>query len=147
MEKLHPIKIKNIDKTILVAGTYLIRGKGYFVIYKFTKINGFALIFDSSSDKYCNNGIAVYNSSLDCLSYDPFMLEFKNADVNNDGVMDLIFAGKALLFCEGLESGYGRKERKPLKEEQLQIVFETVQDSDSLKWKLTDTSACKILNQ
>jgi hypothetical protein len=147
IERLQPIKIKNSDKTILVAGTYLVKSKGYFLIYKFDKANGFGQIFNSLSDKYCNNETAVYNNSLDCLSYEPFMLEFKNADVNHDGLMDLIFSGKALLFCEGLETRYGRKERKPLKEEQLQIVFETVQNSDSLSWKLSDTDACKILDR
>jgi hypothetical protein len=147
IEKLQPLKIKNTDKTIIIGGVYLVRSKGYFAVYKFNKINGFVLTFDSSSDKYCENGIAVYNNGLDCLSYEPFMLEFENTDINSDGLNDLVFSGNALLFCEGLESGYGRKDRKPVKVQKLKITFEAVQGTDTLRWKLTDTSACKVLDR
>lgn len=146
LENLYSLKMREVDSAILPGGVYMVRGKGYFFIYRFDGKDGFKLIFDSSSDDYCNNGIAVYNSSLDCVSYNPFKLNFKNIDLNGDGLNDLCFTGKALFFCAGLETGYGRKDRKPLKVQPLKIVFETVQGSDSLYWKLASTNACKVLN-
>ena len=147
MEDFQPIKIRIADSTILLAGTYLVRDKGYFAIYKYDKKGGFTLIFDSSSDNYCGNGIAAYNNSLDCISYSPFLLKLENKDVTNDGINDLVFTGKVLFFCQGLESGYGRKDRKPLKEQELRIVFETALNADTLSWQLSDTTVCRLMEQ
>ena len=145
--QLTPIKIRISDSSILLAGTYLVRAKGYFAIYRFNKVNGFDIIFNSLSDANCGNGLPVYNSSLDCISYDPFLLRIVNVDDNKDGLCDLIFIGQANFYCSGLETGYGRKDRKPLRKEDLHIRFKTQELRDSLYWTLIDTAACSKLSQ
>jgi hypothetical protein len=97
-------------------------------------------------DQYCGNGIPVYNSSLDCICYEPFMLHFRNFDINNDGLNDLVFSGRVLSFCQGLETGYGRGDRQPLHRDSISISFLTYINKDSLYWKLSDTSICKKIN-
>jgi hypothetical protein len=68
-------------------------------------------------------------------------------DINDDGINDLSFTGKALFFCEGLEMGYGRKDRKSLKEQQIRVRFKTIINKNTLSWKLINTDLCKIINQ
>lgn len=147
LDDLECIKIKNYDTAYYLAGINRYRGKGYFLVYKFSNDNNgvFKLIFDSSDDMFCGNGIPILNNSFDCISYDPAQLHFKNIDLNNDGLNDLMFIGRVLYFCEGLETGYGRNDRKPLRKETLNIVFQTFQDHDSIYWRLMDTTICKKL--
>jgi hypothetical protein len=146
-DELQPIKINKKDSFYFLAGTYLVRSKGYFMIYKYDNVNGFKTIFNSLSDSSCPNGIAVYNSSLDCVSYQPFMLKFQNIDIDNDGYNDLVFSGKLMSYCEGLETGYGRNDRQPKSITDLSIQFKTVTEGNSFTWKFVDTTLCKKLSE
>jgi hypothetical protein len=110
------------------------------MVYRFNGRDGFDLIFNTSNDPSCSGSIPVYNSSLDCISYDPFGLKLEIADVNGDGINDLIFTGKVLFFCQGLETGYGRTDRKALKEKNIKIIFCAGVDRNGPVWRLQDTS-------
>ena len=146
-EEIQPIKINKKDSFYFLAGTYLTRSKGYFIIYKYDNVNGFKTIFNSLSDSSCPNGIAVYNSSLDCVSYQPFMLKFQNIDIDNDGNNDLVFSGKLMSYCEGLETGYGRNDREPKSISDLSIRFKTIIQDNAITWKLLDTTLCKKISE
>ena len=146
LDTLTPMKIKKTDTAMLMGGSFQNKGVGYFAVFNVIndkKGRRFFEIFNSSDDHYCSDGIPVYNSSLDCMCYDPFMLNFNNTDINKDGLNDLTFSGYVLTFCKGLETGYGRNERKPLHKDRIDIVFLTHQYGDSLYWTLWDTGVCK----
>lgn len=142
---LQLIKLRKSSEDYLIAGTYRVRGKGYFAVYQYNKKNQFDLIFDSSTMGDCDNGIAVMNASLDCVSYDPFDFDFQNVDSDKDGLNDLVFKGTINRYCEGLETNTGRNDRKPLKSEKVTIIFKTSEAKDNLHWNLVDTSVCKKL--
>jgi len=144
--ELHLIKRKLNDEQCIVSGIFKIGSKGYYLIYQYSQDGRFKCIFNSL-DSLCNNGIPVYNSSLDCMSYKPFALELKNIDVNNDGLLDLLFSGKALFFCEGLEIGYGREDRKPINELDLNIQFLAYRGKKDIHWRISDTTLCNQLNK
>jgi hypothetical protein len=145
LSSLQPLRLSSQDTVTLIGGTFLSRGKGFFMIYRFNDRDGFDLVFDTSKDSGCPGPIPVYNSSLDCISYDPFGLKLELTDVNGDGINDLIFSGKVLFFCQGLETGYGRTDRKPLKEKSVRIVFQAAIERGRPSWKLQDTSMCRLL--
>lgn len=140
------IKLKESDPDYLLSGWYQVRGKGYALVYQFDKAGLFNVIFDSADNTGCENGVPIFNASLDCMSYDPFLLQFSNKDWNSDGLNDLQFKGNINSYCAGLENNTGRNDRKPLKTEQVNIVFQTYQRGDSLYWQLADTSLCRKLN-
>lgn len=146
-ETIHLIKVVPTDPDYLLAGVYEVRGKGYFSIYRFDGKNGFRQIFDSYQTSSCKYGIPVMNATDDCISYNPFFLNFSNEDFNKDGTLDLIFTGKVLYFCKGLEFGYGRKDRKPLKEHSIVVKYATRIYADSISWTLTDSNVCRLLIQ
>lgn len=142
----YTLKIRDTDTSFLYGGTYIFRGKGYFYIYKLLDKNTFQCIFNTLND-YCENGIPTYNKSLDCISYEPFELKIQNRDVNKDGVLDLTFSGKVNYFCDGLEKGFGRQDRKPKSQKDLQIEF-LVNDSMSVfSWRLLNDTICNLINR
>jgi hypothetical protein len=71
------------------------------------------------------------------------MLKFNNIDVNGDGLNDLVFSGAALTFCKGLERGYGRNDRNPIRRDKIKIIFLTYKQNDNLYWRLSDSGVCK----
>jgi hypothetical protein len=105
------IKLKETDTAYFLSGIHILKSKGHFYLYDFDGNQYFQCKFNTLSDKYCHNGIPVFNNSLECICYKPFELIFKNIDTNNDGLMDLNFSGNLLSFCEGLENGYGREDK------------------------------------
>ena len=115
------IKTSDNDKTVLLSGVEKIKAKGFFKIYDFTDGNEFNEILNSLN--YCENGLPVFNESLDCISYKPFMLAFKNIDVNNDGIFDVNFSGDVASYCKGLETGYGRNDRGPITLSKINFSF------------------------
>lgn len=146
LDTLAPIKIKKADTAMLIGGIFQNKGIGYFTVYTVKndrKGHRLQEIFNSSDNKYCNGGIPVYNSNLDCMCYDPFMLHFNNIDINKDGLNDLTFSGSVLTFCKGLETGFGRNDRKPLRRNRIDIVFLTHRNNDGLYWILSDSGVCK----
>jgi len=146
LDTMISVKIKKRDTEFLIGGIYRNKGLGYFTLYKFMdgeNEQSFSQIFNTSDSKWCRYGVPVYNSSLDCKCYDPFTLHLDNVDVNNDGLSDLIFSGSILTFCNGLEKGYGRKDRKPLQKEKIKIIFLTGEHGNDLYWKLANSEMCE----
>jgi hypothetical protein len=76
-----------------------------------------------NSLNYCENGVPVFNNSTDCKSYKPFMLTFKNIDIDNDGILDINFSGEVASYCKGLETGYGRNNRTPVELKKINFSF------------------------
>jgi hypothetical protein len=143
---LRPLKLRPQDSNSMVGGTFMSRGKGFFNIYRYNGHDGFDLLFNTADIIGCRSSVPVYNSSLDCISYDPFGLRLEVMDENGDGINDLVFKGKVLSFCRGLETGYGRKDRKPLKETNVRIVFEGAIEKGNPSWRLQDTTVYRVLS-
>lgn len=121
LDTLFFIKTSFNDSTILLGGIEKIKAKGFFLIYDFAGENEFKEILNSLD--YCENGIPVFNNSTDCISYKPFMLDYKNIDMNNDGILDVNFSGEVASYCTGLETGYGRNDRPPVEVSKINFTF------------------------
>lgn len=124
LNSIEPIKIKISDTTSFFAGRYKRKGYGVFKIFSFNG-NRLQSIFTS--------GDYVSNFSLDCISYENDDLKLENIDLNNDGLLDLRFTGIKNSYCEGLEEGYSREDRKPLKKEK--IIIKYYYDEHFSGWK------------
>lgn len=149
LDTLMRIKIRETDTARLIGGSFQYKGVGYFKVYKgrnYKRQRQLEEIFNSGDAHFCDGGIPTYNSRLDCKSYDPFMLRFKNIDLNKDGLKDFEFSGSVLTFCQGLEMGYGREDRKPLKREKISIVFVTHLKGDKLYWTLLKNGVCEKIS-
>lgn len=142
LNDIYLIKLRDTDQNYLIAGRYDVRGKGYAMIYQLRQNKQFDVVFNSHANGPCETGVPVYNASLDCISYDPFLLKFKNIDRDKDGLNDLVFNGTINSYCKGLEYNLGRNDRKPLSSQKVEIVFRAVEAKDSLSWQLTDTTIC-----
>ena len=140
------LKIRDADTSFFYGGTYTFRGKGYFYIYKLLDKNTFQCIFNTLNG-YCENGIPIYNKGLDCISYDPFELKVQNRDINNDGLLDLTFSGKINYYCDGLEKGIGREDRRPKYQKDLQIDFLVTDSMSVFSWHLLNDSICNLVNR
>jgi len=114
LNSIEPIKTRNIDSVMFFAGRYKRKGHGVFKIFSF-KDDKLQSIF--TTDEY------VSNFSLDCTSYENEDLKLENVDLNNDSLLDLRFSGIKNYYCEGLEEGYSREDRKPLKKEKVTILY------------------------
>lgn len=145
IDDIELIKLRDSDATNLIAGRFDVRGKGYAVVYKLHHNKQFDLIFNSQETGGCETGVPVYNASLDCISYDPFLMKFHNNDRNKDGLNDLIFTGTVNSYCKGLEYNIGRNDRKPLHSEKVEIIFNAYMINDSLSWQLANTTICSKL--
>ena len=132
-------------KPLLIGGLLTSQGKGFYMIYRYNDSTGFKLIFNTADDFTCGSSIPVYNSSTDCISYDPYLLHLNITDVNKDHIKDLVFTGKVLYFCKGLETGIGREDRKPLRQKNIKLIFQTVINADNISWQLSDTSVCRTI--
>ena len=121
LDTLFFIKTSVNDNTILLGGIEKIKAKGFFLIYDFAGENEFKEILNSLD--YCEDGIPVFNNSTDCISYKPFMLDYKNIDMNNDGILDVNFSGEIASYCKGLEVGYGRNDRAPVRLSKINFSF------------------------
>jgi hypothetical protein len=106
------IKTSINDSTVLLAGIEKIKPKGFFLMYDYVRENKFKEILNTTDS--CENGIPVFNNSIECTSYKPFMLTIKNVDINNDGILDINFSGQMASYCKGLETEYGRNDRLPI---------------------------------
>jgi hypothetical protein len=140
------IKIFKNDKSFLIGGINKVRDKGYFVLYDFKKErNELQEIINSLN--FCENGLPVFNSSLDCVSYKPFGLDAKNSDLYHDNILDLTFKGNILFYCQGLEYGIGRMDKKPIKKANIKIdiIFNMAKDS-TLSFKVKSKNVCDALN-
>lgn len=121
VDTLYFIKNTMQDTDVLLAGVEMVKSKGFYVIYDFMGDNKFKEILNTLD--YCKNCVPVFNSSTDCKSYKPFMLTFKNTDINNDGLLDINFSGEVASYCKGLETGYGRNDRAPVELNKINFTF------------------------
>lgn len=120
---------------------------GYFKMYQIFSTN---VVESFNSELLCGGkGVVVKNSSIDCKSYSPFFLNLEIDDVNKDGFDDFIFLGNVLYYCEGLERGYGRLDRKPIKKEPIEIQFlsQILDNSKLVQWNLMDSMVCMMLHE
>jgi hypothetical protein len=144
IDRLRIIKVKKTDKEGFIGGLYKVKSKGYFIIYKADN-KQLIPIFDTSSDRFCFNGIPIYNNSTDCISYSPFLFRLSQKDINGDGFLDICFAGQVNQYCEGLEEGIGRIDILPKKRHKVKIVFLIDKQKQNF-WYLKNDLICKELN-
>jgi hypothetical protein len=145
IDTLRIIKVKKTDKEGFIGGLYKVKSKGYFIVYKADN-KELTPIFDTSSNRFCFNGIPIYNNSTDCISYSPFLFRLSQEDINKDGFLDICFTGRINQYCEGLEEGLGRDDILPKKRNKIKIVFlidKTTQNS----WYLKNDLICKKLKK
>lgn len=145
MDTLRVIKVKRSDKEGFVGGMYKIKSKGYFIVYKADN-KSLTPIFDTSSDRFCPDGIPIYNNSTDCISYSPFLFRLSQKDINKDGLLDICFTGQVNQYCEGLESGLGRDDILPKKRSRVKIIF-LIDKTNQNFWYLKDDLVCKKLKK
>lgn len=124
-----------------LCGVNKVRTTGYFIVYDFFS-DRFKTILNTLDDKFCSNGVVVYNNSADCVSYQNDFLKITNTDINNDGLLDIVFSGNALIYCKGLETGYGKLDRPPQEKIKLNIVFIAHQSGSTPNWTLVDSTFC-----
>lgn len=132
-------------RTALLSTIVEGKGSGYLAIYQFDGTATFKRIFFSLEMAACQGSIPVLNAGLECISYEPFLLDFKNDDVNGDGLGDISFVGKINYYCKGLETNIGRKDRKPLRSENINITFVTARQGGTFAWSLKDTIICNLI--
>jgi hypothetical protein len=147
LDTLFFIKTSVNDNTILLGGIEKVKAKGFFLIYDFVGENKFKEILNSLD--YCEDGIPVFNNSTDCISYKPFMLNYKNIYMNNDGILDVNFSGEVASYCKGLEVGYGRNDRTPVRLSKINFSFILKSDRNN-HFKcdlLSKDSVCVLINK
>ena len=126
-------------ENVTIAKQLCIEGSGYG-----SNLTG-SITFDTSSDRFCFNGIPIYNNSTDCISYSPFLFRLSQKDINGDGFLDICFAGQVNQYCEGLEKGIGRIDILPKKRHKVKIVFLIDKQKQNF-WYLKNDLICKELN-
>jgi len=135
LDSLIFIKKVRKDDSCLLAGISKVKAYGYFKIYDFKKPNAFIEKLNTMDNG--ENGLPVFNNALDCISYLPAQLHFKNIDVNNDGLLDIVFYGVVASYCKGLETGYGRVDRKPISKTKFTLSFRLkIDKNDNITYEL-----------
>ncbi len=124
------IKTSVKDFATLLGGVKKVKAKGFYIIYDYFSGEGVFKEILNTLD-YPDEGLAVFNSSIDCVSYKPFMLSIRNVDINGDGLCDINFSGEVASFCKGLEMGYGRNDRNPLKVSRINFTYIAKQEMDT----------------
>jgi hypothetical protein len=131
---------------LFIYGIQQYRTYGYFNVYS---VCNDSIIQVLASENLCRDGLPVRNSSLDCNSYEPANLKLSIKDLNGDGAIDFIFFGVLNSYCQGLESGFGRLDKRPLKITPLNIIFESrpLDNNTGFLWQLSDTSICSTIRK
>jgi len=112
VDTVYPIRISKAKDLYLLSGVNVYKDQGFYCVFDVDSSKNLNQIFDSST--LSDGQFPVYNSSIDCSSYQPFYLKFTNIDLNNDGVLDVEFSGRENFYCKGLETGIGRLDKKPV---------------------------------
>lgn len=109
------------NDSALLGGVDIVKDHGFYKVYELIGIDKLVEILNSRT--CCKEPYPVFNNSIDCLSYSPFMLNLKKTDINNDGLLDINFSGRINSYCKGLETGYGRTDRKPISTKNISFSF------------------------
>lgn len=147
LDSLIFIKTSCNDPSYLLAGVAKVKAFGYFKLYNFNTQNSFNEILNTMH--YCGNGLPVFNNSLDCTSYYPAQFRFKNIGINHDGLLDIVISGTVASYCKGLETGYGRTDRRPISKRKLTICFRLrLGKTNQVNYQiLNKEKVCDILEQ
>lgn len=143
VSRLHLIKRKKSDSAFYLGGIPINKGIGYFLVYSF---NGstFVRIFDSGMEVEDGTiAVPVYLNRDDCIQYSNDYLKFKNVDLNNDGLLDLLFEGTIKYYCNPNEYGIDIRKRTPLRQVQGKVGFICSSAVNSVRWILCDTTSIK----
>lgn len=128
-----------------IGGFYTWRGLGTYLVYG-TADDVFYDIFNAG--EACEAGVLwLSNRTYDCVSYEPFFFSVKNNDLNADGYADLQFEGTINIYCTGLEEGFGRDKRQPIKKQQMSILFFAQPHKQNPSWELQDTTLCLLMKE
>lgn len=152
---LLPIENYQLIKAKVDTNTYLIGGffnqrRGYIHYLAYAgsfdnNRNTFEDFFNTVN--YCDHGLLhVGNSSYDCLSYEPFVFNLSNEDVNKDGYADLRFTGTFNVYCDSMFQE-DRRISNPVKKVPADIVFYTQVKEKQWEWVFKDTSLCSFLQK
>jgi hypothetical protein len=125
LDSLWFIKEQRAAQQYLLSGVSRGRSRGYYLVYAWTKGGYFRAILNSLDTRTPTYpyGVPVYDVSLDCANYQPFQLHFSQSDLNGDGYLDVVFTGRRLFFCRGLEEGFSREDRSPIRTQLVRLVW------------------------
>lgn len=129
IDTLLPIRLSSNSSVYLISGIQMVKTKGYFILYD---LKGYEFKEICNSMDLCENGLPVFNSSIECINYKPHRLSFKNEDINNDNILDISFSGTIAHYCKGLETGFGENDRPPLHEKNIRFSFLIRSKGDSI---------------
>lgn len=138
LDSLWFIKEQRAAPHYLLSGVSMGRSRGFYMVYAWAKAGFFHPILNSltTSTPAYPHGVPVYDVSLDCQNYQPFQLRFSQRDLNGDGYLDLVFTGRLLSFCRGLEMGYSREDRPPVRSEPVRLVWLSQRANTTTTWRL-----------
>lgn len=136
LDTLWLIKEQRTAHQYLLSGVSMGRSRGFYLLYAWAKAGFFHPILNSltTSTPAYPYGVPVYDGSLDCQNYQPFQLRFSQRDLNGDGYLDLVFTGRLLSFCRGLETGYSREDRPPVRSEPVHLVWLSHRANRNTTW-------------
>ena len=140
LDTLWFLKEQRTAQQSLLSGVSMGRSRGYYLVYAWTKGGYFRSILNSLNTTTLTypSGVPVYDVSLDCENYQPFQLHFSQPDLNGDGYLDVVFTGRRLFFCRGLELGFSREDRRPVRSQPVRLVWLSHRAKKTTTWRLQD---------
>jgi hypothetical protein len=140
LDSLWFLKEQRTTPQYLLSGVSMGRSRGYYLVYAWAKGGYFHSILNSLNTRTPTYpyGVPVYDVSLDCENYQPFQLHFSQPDLNGDGYLDVVFTGRRLFFCRGLEEGFSREDRRPVRSEPVRLVWLSHRAKKTTTWRLQD---------
>lgn len=138
------IKLHDNDTSYYFAGTYLYRGRGYFIVYDYLTAQ-FVKIFDTG---YENPEKAVFSFKydLDCINYKDSFLLLENKRINDDELLDIDLRGIVQYYCSPNQFGYDRENAKLYKENKIEVSFLARIKDGKPSWIIKDSSYLQILH-
>jgi hypothetical protein len=82
--------------------------------------------FDGQKFSEClkkNVLVPVFLKNSECIQIENGFLEFKNIDIDNNGLLDIVFSGEIDYYCKTEEYGVDVSKRNPLKKDFVNVKF------------------------